>query len=134
MARIRSVGNQTTEVRLLKLMRSAKISGWRRNQKISGKPDFVFREKRIVIFVDGCFWHGCPRCYHRPKSNQGYWKKQFLRNRERDHENNVALRKLGWRVLRIWEHELIKNPHRCVERITRVLVVTNDIEKIERAK
>ncbi|WCJ58255.1 very short patch repair endonuclease [Fontisphaera persica] len=84
MSRIRSCENATTEIRLIQLFRIHKIKGWRRNQRLPGKPDFVFPKSRLAVFVDGCFWHGCPRCYRRPLSNQQYWDAKILRNRQRD--------------------------------------------------
>lgn len=69
MSRIRSQGNKVTELRLISIFREARITGWRRKQPLLGKPDFVFRQQRLAVFVDGCFWHGCPKCYRRPSSN-----------------------------------------------------------------
>ncbi|MGH7953217.1 MAG: very short patch repair endonuclease [Limisphaerales bacterium] len=119
MSRIRSQGNAGTELRLIKLFQSNKIVGWRRNQKLFGKPDFVFPKKRLVVFVDGCFWHGCPRCYRRPRSNLKYWDTKIFRNRKRDRKVKSVLKKLGWRVVRIWAHEL-KTPNRCVQKLLRI--------------
>jgi DNA mismatch endonuclease (patch repair protein) len=119
MSRIRSQGNAGTELRLIKLFRSNKIVGWRRNQKLFGKPDFVFPKKSLVVFVDGCFWHGCPRCYRRPHSNLKYWDAKIVRNKNRDNKVKKVLQKLGWRVVRIWAHEL-KNPKRCLRKFLRI--------------
>ena len=118
MSRIRSRGNAATELRVVELFRAHKITGWRRNQKLLGKPDFIFHNKRIAVFVDGCFWHGCPRCYRRPLSNLKYWDTKILRNRERDRTVTKTLRKLGWRVVRVWAHELTKKKEtRLVRRL-----------------
>jgi DNA mismatch endonuclease (patch repair protein) len=106
MARIRGRGNQTTELALAKLMRRGKIVGWRRHLGLFGRPDFTFRVERVAVFVDGCFWHGCPRCYRRPDTNQGFWDKKILRNRRRDRLVSRTLRARGWLVLRLWEHDL----------------------------
>ena len=106
MSRVRSRGNKGTEVALAKLFRRHKITGWRRNQKIFGKPDFVFPKVKLAVFVDGCFWHGCPKHATQPKSNRAFWKKKFARNIARDRLVNRALRRANWRVLRIWEHTL----------------------------
>jgi DNA mismatch endonuclease (patch repair protein) len=116
MSRIRSRGNAATELRLIQIFRTHKIIGWRRNQKLLGKPDFVFRERRLVVFVDGCFWHGCPRCYRRPLSNLKYWDAKIFGNRQRDLKVKRALQKLGWRVVRIWAHEL-KKPKHCIRKL-----------------
>ena len=106
MASIRSKGNRTTEHAFLVLLRRAKISGWRRHPNLPGKPDFVFRRRRLVVFVDGCFWHGCPRCYRPPEDNSTYWQGKLASNRHRDLRRTRELRALNWRVLRIWEHSL----------------------------
>jgi DNA mismatch endonuclease (patch repair protein) len=106
MSRIRGRGNRTTELALMNLFRRQRITGWRRHQPVFGKPDFVFRRQKVAVFVDGCFWHGCPRCYRRPKSNQEFWDAKVVRNRDRDRRVNRELRKLGWRVTRIWGHSL----------------------------
>ena len=103
MARIRSRGNKTTELRLIAIMRRYGIKGWRRGSKLPGKPDFVFPRARLAVFVDGDFWHGNPRKFRVPKSNQVYWEGKIRRNQSRDGEINLQLEKLGWRVLRIWE-------------------------------
>ncbi len=106
MSRIRSRGNAATELRFIQLLKTAGITGWRRNQKVFGKPDFIFPKFKLAVFVDGCFWHGCPHCYGAPKSNRAFWKSKVCRNRERDRLVSRTLRSRGWRVLRIWEHEL----------------------------
>lgn len=110
MASIRSKNNATTERALLKLLRNAKIAGWRRHASLPGKPDFIFPSSRVVIFVDGCFWHGCPRCYRLPQDNRRYWKSKVLSNRVRDRKRTRELRSLHWRVIRIWEHALKSPP------------------------
>ena len=74
--------------------------------KLPGKPDIVFIRKRIVIFIDGCFWHRCPRCYKAPKSNTSYWEAKISKNIERDKLINATLTKKGWHVIRIWEHQI----------------------------
>jgi DNA mismatch endonuclease (patch repair protein) len=118
MSLIRSRGNRGTELRLIALMRAHGITGWRRNQRVFGRPDFVFRRVRLALFVDGCFWHGCPVHGTRPRTNAAFWRKKIARNRERDGEVTRFLRRNGWRVLRVWEHELArKNEKRLVQRI-----------------
>ena len=71
-----------------------------------GRPDFVFRQHRLTVFVDGCFWHGCPLHGHMPKSRLDYWKPKIARNKLRDKQVRAMLNNSGWRVFRIWEHEL----------------------------
>ena len=114
MSRIRSRGNKDTELALMKLFRRHRITGWRRNQKVFGKPDFLFRRNRLALFVDGCFWHGCPKHCKIPAGNSAFWKNKFAANKARDHRVNHELRKLGWRVMRIWEHDLAKRGEACV--------------------
>ena len=109
MASIRSKGNLTTEYAFIRLLRESKIVGWRRHPKLPGRPDFVFRSHRLAVFIDGCFWHGCPRCYRLPEDNRPYWKAKIIGNRRRDRRRTRELRFLKWRVLRIWEHSL-KSP------------------------
>lgn len=106
MASIRSKGNETTEICLAKAMRASQIRGWRRHADLPGKPDFVFRKERVALFVDGCFWHGCPRCYRLPEDNRQYWETKLSHNKSRDRRNSQRLRLNGWRVLRVWEHNL----------------------------
>ena len=82
------------------------ITRWRRQQQVFGKPDFIFRQARLAVFADGCFWHGCPKHCRIPAGNRAFWKRKFAANRARDRRVNRELRKLGWRVVRIWEHAL----------------------------
>ena len=130
MSRIRGRGNKDTELALAKLFRRHKITGWRRHLEIrkaeSGKrkfkvrPDFVFRQARLAIFVDGCFWHGCPKHETKPKNNRAFWQRKLSANKKRDRLVTLTLRKLGWQVLRIWEHDLArKNETRLLRRIQR---------------
>jgi DNA mismatch endonuclease (patch repair protein) len=73
MARVRSRGNKATELKLVSFLRSEGMVGWRRHLPLPGKPDFAFPKQKVAVFVDGCFWHGCPKCYTRPKSNLKFW-------------------------------------------------------------
>jgi len=79
------------------------------HQNLPGKPDIVFKSKKVAIFVDGCFWHKCPKCYKEPKSNKKYWIPKINKNVKRDKANNLKLKKDGWKVLRFWEHEIKKD-------------------------
>ena len=121
MSLIRGRGNKDTELALAKLFQRNKIIGWRRHQKIFGKPDFVFPKLKLAVLVDGCFWHGCPRHTTKPKNNRTFWENKLTRNKARDRLVNQTLRRLGWRVIRIWECALNKNPLNCLRRIQRVL-------------
>jgi DNA mismatch endonuclease (patch repair protein) len=116
MAKVRGRGNVTTEQALAKLLRAAGWSGWRRQQVVRGRaaggerfqvrPDFVFPVRRLAVFVDGCFWHGCPRHGTRPRGHAAFWRAKFRRNRARDRRDTRRLRRAGWQVLRLWEHDL----------------------------
>lgn len=123
MSRIRSRGNRTTERRLRSSLVGAGVSGIKMHPAdLPGKPDFAFPEQRIAIFVDGCFWHGCPKCYIRPKSSQSYWDEKLWRNRARDIKVSAELEQLGWTVIRIWEHD-IKRPAKARRVVVKALAL-----------
>lgn len=124
MSRIRSKGNHSTEMRLVKMLKAAKVTGWRRHGKMAGRPDFVFPRVRVVVFVDGCFWHGCSACFRPPKSNVEYWERKIARNKKRDRDARAKLKATGWRVLRLWEHSLC-SPESVLRRIKRTLRVSS---------
>ena len=90
----------------------APLKGYRR------RADVVFTKARIAVFIDGCFWHGCPIHYRVPGTNVGYWEPKIARNVERDAETTLALTEAGWRVLRYWEHD---KPAMIAEHIIRVV-------------
>jgi DNA mismatch endonuclease (patch repair protein) len=81
-----------------------------------GKPDFVFPKQKVVLFVDGCFWHGCPKHSNLPKNNRNFWVKKLDGNKIRDRLVTRELRKMGWKVVRVWEHEL-RSPVKVVMKI-----------------
>jgi len=110
MSRIRAGGNRDTELRMIALFRASQITGWRRNSNVFGKPDFVFSKQRVAVFVDGCFWHRHPNCKfsYTPKSRTEFWLPKFERNVARDRLVTRTLRKAGWRVVRIWECQLLR--------------------------
>ena len=120
MSNIRGKGNKSTEIKLLKLFRENGIKGWRRHQPLPGKPDFIFRKERLAVFVDGCFWHGCPRCYIKPKQNAEFWDKKIGSNIKRDKKVSRKLRIEGWQVCRIWECKL-KKPDAVLRKISNIL-------------
>jgi DNA mismatch endonuclease (patch repair protein) len=124
MSRVRSKRNATTELKLLALLRSAKVSGWRRNFPLLGNPDFIFPKSKLAVFVDGCFWHG-HRCGRdlTPKRNTLLWREKIVGNQRRDRRNTRILRAVGWRVIRIWECALSKSPNTCLRRVHRLLAV-----------
>jgi len=120
MAAVRSRGNKETEVKLAALLRSSGINGWRRHQRLPGKPDFVFRHQRIALFVDGCFWHGCRKHCRMPATNRDYWNTKISRNIARDKVTVRILRNAGWRVIRLWSHAL-REPRAVIKRINKEL-------------
>jgi DNA mismatch endonuclease (patch repair protein) len=121
MSSIRSKRNKSTELALRMALVRAKIRGWVLHpNEIPGRPDFFFPKKRLAIFVDGCFWHGCHRCGHVPRTNRSFWALKIKRNQSRDLANNKKLRRTGTCVLRFWEHELRGNTDRCVAKIAKL--------------
>ena len=104
----------------MEVFRAHGFVGWRRNSRLFGRPDFVFPERRIAVFVDGCFWHGCP--YHGavPLTNRDFWIAKLARNRKRDRLVDRTLKAKGWIPLRIWQHEL-RRPVYVARRLDRVL-------------
>jgi DNA mismatch endonuclease (patch repair protein) len=123
MSRIRSSLNATTELKILSLLRAARLKGWRRNYPLPGKPDFTFPKSKLVVFVDGCFWHGhgCGRNL-KPKRNAAMWRKKIVGNQKRDRRVTQKLREAGWSVIRIWECKLAKRPVLCLKRIERAFI------------
>lgn len=106
MSKVRSKNNKSTELELIKFFKENNITGWKRNYPVKGHPDFVFLDKKIAIFVDGCFWHGHDCRNTRPSNNAEYWRKKRERNIKHDKEITELFEKRGWTVIRIWECEL----------------------------
>lgn len=118
MSKIRSTHNRTTEVRLRSSLVRNHVRGWKvRPKGIIGNPDFIFPAQRIVIFVDGAFWHGAPDFKRFPKTRLKYWKKKIEGNRERDQIVNRSLRRRGWVVLRFWDYQLAHHLREATEDI-----------------
>lgn len=105
MQNIRSA-NTKAELFVARELRRRKIYFAQNVRSITGKPDFVFRRKKVVVFVDSDFWHGHPNRCIMPKSNQSYWNQKIERNKERDREVNRELKRKGWTIIRVWEHDL----------------------------
>jgi len=120
MARIRSRGNRETELRMAKLLRKSHVSGWRRHTRLLGRPDFSFPKRRLALFIDGCFWHRCPKCSNVPVNNRKFWLTKLTANARRDKLVTLGLRRLGWRVVRVWEHELV-HPNSVMSKLIRYL-------------
>lgn len=113
--------NTKLELRLFTALHDAGITGFMcHEQNLPGKPDIVFTEAKIVVFLDSCFWHGCPKHLRKPGSNETYWKAKIEGNIKRDFRNRAKLRRMGWSVLRVWEHDL-KNPNAVIRKVQRAL-------------
>jgi DNA mismatch endonuclease (patch repair protein) len=106
MASVKSKNTKSTELKFISILKDTGISGWRRNYRLTGKPDFVFPRLKIAVFIDGCFWHGCPIHCRMPSSNVNYWNGKIKKNKARDKETTKVLKMKGWQVIRIWEHEI----------------------------
>lgn len=125
MSRVRGRGNRNTELEMIALFRRQRITGWRRNVRVFGNPDFVFPTLRVAIFVDGCFWHSCPKHRSMPESNRAFWSRKLQQNKTRDRIVGKTLRKEGWKVLRVWQHSLKKrNQNSCARRIKNAIQST----------
>ena len=116
MSRIRGTGTRPEELLRKTLWRSG--LRYRKNQRINRvQPDLVFSGPRVVVFIDGCFWHGCPEHYVRPRTGGDFWKRKLRENVDRDIRQSVSLREAGWLVIRVWEHEVFTELDRVVERV-----------------
>ncbi len=82
------------------------------------RSDIVFTRARVVVFVDGCFWHGCPEHGTWPKQNADWWREKIEANQRRDRDTDARLRAVGWTVIRVWEHD---DPIRAAEHITGIV-------------
>lgn len=108
MSHNKSRGTRTTEWTFRSLLMRSGIKGWviGHDSGLPGRPDVIFPRRRLAIFLDGCFWHGCRRCRSIPTTNGEFWTAKIEGNRKRDRRTVRALRTMGWRAIRIWEHEL----------------------------
>jgi DNA mismatch endonuclease (patch repair protein) len=127
MSRVRSKGNETTELRMASLLRAAGLSGWRRHQNVPGRPDFAWPQAKVAVFVDGCFWHGhdCGKNLT-PVKNAKEWRQKIRKNKARDRRAVRDLRRRGWIVIRFWECELAKNRSACLSRIRNIVANRNE--------
>ena len=121
MSAVRSRGNKSTELKVVALFREYGIHGWRRHVKMLGSPDFVFPKEKVILFVDGCFWHACPTHFKMPESNREFWEKRIGNNQKRDRRVRRKLRADGWSVVRVWEHDLRKPTAPFLSRLKRIL-------------
>ncbi len=126
MRAVKSNENKSTELRLIQFFKDNHIVGWRRKYNVKGHPDFVFLDKRIAIFVDGCFWHGHDCRNTRPSDDAEYWSQKRKRNIERDKRTTELFQKRGWTVIRIWECELKKKNYPVLNNKLRLLLDDNN--------
>lgn len=119
MSHIRS-RNTAPELKFRNYLRKKGLKNYRVKNNIRGKPDIYFPKKKIAVFIDGCFWHKCPKCFVGPKTKKTYWMKKIKRNIERDKEINSILKKNKIKVLRIWEHEINKNIEKCYLKLKKI--------------
>lgn len=120
MQNIRSAGT-LPETLIMRALRRKKIYFAENVKSLTGKPDIVFRRKKIVVFIDSDFWHVHPRRFIMPQSNKRYWREKIRRNKERDKEVNAKLKKEGWKVIRIWEHDVKRNIDKCITKILKII-------------
>jgi len=109
--------NTKLEVMLRKALFQAGLRGYRIDSKLPGHPDIVYTRFKVAIFVDGCFWHGCPKCGSIPKSNTEFWINKINANKDRDIRVNKMLGENGWTVLRFWQHEISKELDRVLQTV-----------------
>ncbi|HOS83109.1 MAG TPA: very short patch repair endonuclease [Methanolinea sp.] len=120
MSRIRA-RDTTPEKKLRRMLWQNGIRGYRIHYDLIGKPDIVFVKKKIAVFIDGCYWHKCPVCFREPDTRKEFWMKKIESNVRRDEKVNEELKKEGWTVIRIWEHEIRKEPEKVIAGILSLL-------------
>lgn len=120
MSRVKST-NTSTEVHFRKFLWSQGIRGYRIHAKITGKPDLFFPKKRLAVFIDGCFWHKCKKCFIKPKSNIKFWEEKINSNIKRDRKVNKKLRDEAIIVIRFWEHKAERKKEECFKKISELL-------------
>jgi DNA mismatch endonuclease Vsr len=118
MGRIRSKGNYSTEQSFRLALVRARIRGWVLHPKaVFGTPDFFFPDEKLAVFIDGCFWHGCSRCGHVPRTRSAFWRLKFERNRSRSELVRITLKALGITTIRFWEHDVKNCPEPSVKKL-----------------
>jgi len=115
-------GKRTTpEMKLEDALEAAGLEFERNVPDLPGKPDFVFPKAKVIVFVDGCFWHGCPEHFRLPKSRTDYWSEKIAKNKMRAIAHDQELASSGWKCLRIWEHETKADLQKCVDSIVKAV-------------
>lgn len=123
--------NTKLEQTLITLLESAGLTGFICHvQELPGKPDIVYMEVRVAVFLDSCFWHGCSEHLRMPSSNEAYWQKKIENNIKRDVHVSADLCQMGWSVVRVWEHDL-KNSADVIERVKHVLYECGYFTKLQ---
>ena len=115
MSRIRSSNTKPEIILRYKL----KEFGFCYQPKSFGRPDFANNKTKVAIFLDGCFWHKCPKCYKKPVIRKKFWETKIIQNKKRDRKVNRYLKKEGWNVIRVWEHDVKKSVKDCMEKISK---------------
>jgi len=124
MSRIRSTETKA-EIRLRKDLWKHGLRYRKHCKELVGKPDIVFPKQKVAVFVDGVFWHGYNWLVLGKVPPAGYWRKKIRRNVERDKKTNRELRRLGWKVVRFWEHNVLKKTELCTKKILKVVQKAN---------
>ena len=122
MSKVRSKNNKSTELKLIQIFRENDIVGWKRNYPVKGHPDFVFLDRKIAVYVDGCFWYGHDCRNTRPSDNADYWTRKRERNMKHDKEVTELFERRGWVVIRIWECELKKKNYQNLAEKLKILL------------
>jgi len=119
MQNIRSSGT-SAEILIMRALRRQKIYFAKNVKSIIGKPDIVFRRNKTAVFIDSDFWHVHPKRFIMPKTNMKYWRSKIKQNKKRDKEVNKALKKEGWKVIRIWEYDVKRDVGKCIKKILKL--------------
>ena len=125
MQNIRST-NTIPEKKLAYALRKQGLYFARNVSVLTGKPDIIFRRKKVAVFVDSDFWHGNPKKLIQPQTNYSYWLQKIERNKQRDKEVNKLLKLQGWKVLRFWEHQIKNNQQKVVNKIQKSLAFSDE--------
>ncbi len=118
MGAVKGRGNRTTELRFKMCLVRKRMDGWRLHRRIgTTRPDLYFARERVAVFLNGCFWHGCPLCGHTPRTNSSYWARKIEMNKARDCDNFRVLGEEGILAVVFWEHEIAQDVGACVDRL-----------------
>lgn len=121
MSKVRSKDSKI-EIEFRKNLWRAGFRYSKNSSKYFGKPDLALPKYKTVIFIDSCFWHGCKKHGSIPQTRKKFWETKIERNRQRDKKVNRHYKKTGWKVIRIWEHDLKKNFKKIIERSKKLII------------